>query len=159
MTRTKSSADMSMGEEVAPLVIELSTTRIIAGALATGDFEPVHHDRSVAQRYGRQDIFMNIPTVNGLMQRCVTDWAGPDVVITKMRLRLLGGDVPGEPYVIRGKVVGKDLRQRRSGFRRAVTRPPLPPVRHSHSNFRVDRPRYWPERIDLARQPIIKCEP
>jgi hypothetical protein len=56
--------------------------------LATRDFQDVHHDRDLAQAKGSKDIFVNILTDTGLVQRYVTDWAGPTALIKSIGLRL-----------------------------------------------------------------------
>ncbi|WP_436536846.1 acyl dehydratase [Actinoplanes sp. HUAS TT8] len=61
---------------------------IISSALATRDFQDVHHDRDAAVRRGSRDIFLNILTTTGLVQRYVTDWAGPDAVLRGLAIRL-----------------------------------------------------------------------
>jgi hypothetical protein len=94
-----------VGEELPPLAIPLTVTRIVAGAIATGDFEPIHHDLSAAQRAGRSDVFMNILSINGLMQRCVTDWAGPTARIHSIKLTLGDSSVAGDVLTINGKVM------------------------------------------------------
>src|SRR6516162_9055291 len=63
-------------------------TFIISTALATRDFQDVHHDRDLAQAKGSKDIFVNILTDTGLVQRYVTDWAGPSALIKSIGLRL-----------------------------------------------------------------------
>ena len=63
-------------------------TFIISTALATRDFQDVHHDRDKAQGKGSKDIFVNILTDTGLVQRYVTDWAGPSALIKSIGLRL-----------------------------------------------------------------------
>ena len=42
----------------------------------------------LAQKRGSKDIFVNILTDTGLVQRFVTDWAGPRAVLTSIKLRL-----------------------------------------------------------------------
>ena len=71
--QTLSCADVSVGDKLPPLDIDISSGLIVGGALATRDFEPVHHDKSVAQASGLPDVFMNILTSQGLMSRFVTD--------------------------------------------------------------------------------------
>jgi acyl dehydratase len=68
------------GTHLPPLVIEVTPTFIISTALATRDFQDVHHDRDQAVRRGSKDIFLNILTTTGLVERLVTDWAGAAVV-------------------------------------------------------------------------------
>jgi acyl dehydratase len=96
--------EVTVGLALPPLTLNLTPTRIAAGALATRDFEPIHHDRTAAERVGRKDVFMNIFMLNGVMQRCITDWAGPEACIKTIRLRLSGASVAGEVLTIRGHV-------------------------------------------------------
>ena len=49
-------------------------------AIATRDYQDVHHDRDKAQAKGSKDIFVNILTDTGLVQRFITDWAGPNAI-------------------------------------------------------------------------------
>ena len=59
------------------LAVEATPTFVISSALATRDFQDVHHDRDLAIARGSQDIFINILTTTGLVQRFVSGWAGP----------------------------------------------------------------------------------
>ena len=76
-TTTLAWRDINVGDEVTPLEIPVTTTVIVAGAIASRDFMPVHHDRDFANRQGSPNMFMNILTTNGLCVRFLTDWAGP----------------------------------------------------------------------------------
>ena len=70
------------------MTISATPTFIIASAMATRDFEDVHHDRDSAIRRGSKDIFVNILTDLGLVERFVSDWAGPAARIRSIALRL-----------------------------------------------------------------------
>ncbi|WP_239147741.1 hotdog family protein [Paractinoplanes tereljensis] len=70
--------------------LAVTPTVIISTALATRDFQDVHHDRDAAVRRGSKDIFLNILTTTGLVQRYVTDRLGPEVVLGGISLRLGG---------------------------------------------------------------------
>ncbi len=70
------------------LVIDVTPTFVIAAAIATRDFQDVHHDRDRAVERGGKDIFVNILTTTGLVQRYVTDWAGPKAMVRKIAIRL-----------------------------------------------------------------------
>lgn len=70
------------------LTIRVTPTVVVGTAIATRDFYPVHHDRDFADRSGAKDIFLNILTTTGLVQRYVTDWAGPDAVVRAISIRL-----------------------------------------------------------------------
>ena len=77
-----------VGDRLPELAIEGTPTFIVASALATRDFQDVHHDRDLAHAKGSKDIFVNILTDTGLVQRFVTDWAGQKARITSIKLRL-----------------------------------------------------------------------
>ena len=106
--KTLNSADVSIGDKLPPLAIDITSGLIVGGAMATRDFEPVHHDKAVAQSTGLPDVFMNILTSQGLMSRFVTDWSGPEAVIRKLDLRLGAPNVPGMVMTVTGEVTAKD---------------------------------------------------
>jgi hypothetical protein len=78
----------TVGEQLPPLTIEATPTFVVSTALATRDFQDVHHDRDRAHQRGSKDIFVNILTDTGLVQRYVTDWAGPTARVRKIAIRL-----------------------------------------------------------------------
>jgi hypothetical protein len=82
------SAVIQAGTRLPELVIEATPTFIVSTALATRDFQDVHHDRDRALARGAKDIFLNILTSTGLVQRYVSEWAGPEVVVRRVAIRL-----------------------------------------------------------------------
>lgn len=113
MTATFDPAVVRVGTELPELSIYADPTFVISTALATRDFQDVHHDRDKAIERGSKDIFVNILTDTGLVQRFVTDWSGPSTVVKSISLRL---GVPLYAYdtlTLTGKVVeldGEDVR-------------------------------------------------
>jgi uncharacterized protein len=89
-------------------VLPVTPTLIVSGALATRDFQDVHHDRDLAHKKGSQDIFLNINTSLGLMQRYVTDWAGPEALVRALRVRLGAPAYPNLPLTFTGSVQSAD---------------------------------------------------
>ncbi|MFD6858052.1 MaoC family dehydratase [Rhodococcus sp. NPDC060086] len=83
-----STSTTTVGEKLPPLSVHGDPTFVISTALATRDFQDVHHDRDLAQQRGSKDIFVNILTDTGLVQRYLTDWAGPRAVVKSISLRL-----------------------------------------------------------------------
>ncbi|RJO71289.1 acyl dehydratase [Nocardia panacis] len=79
---------VEVGTVLPELVIRADPTFIVSTALATRDFQDVHHDRDKAVARGSKDIFVNILTDTGLVQRFVTDWAGPSAIVKSLALRL-----------------------------------------------------------------------
>ncbi|WHT17228.1 MaoC family dehydratase [Crossiella sp. CA-258035] len=79
---------IATGVELPELAIEVTPTFIISTAIATRDYQDVHHDRDAAIRRGSPDIFLNILTTTGLVQRFVTDWGGPGVWVRGVHIRL-----------------------------------------------------------------------
>lgn len=89
-----------------PLVIDVTPTFVVASALATRDFQDVHHDRDRAVAGGASDIFVNILTTTGLVQRYVEAWAGPDAVFRAISVRLGVPCHPGDTLTFTGEVTG-----------------------------------------------------
>lgn len=98
-------AGVQVDDELPELVVELTPTLIIAGAIASRDYQEVHHDGTLARQRGMPDIFMNILTTNGFVGRFVTDWAGPDAVIRRIAIRLGVPNFPGDTMRMTGRVL------------------------------------------------------
>lgn len=94
MTDAYAALAPAVGHHLPTLRIEVTTLLIVSGALASRDFQDVHHDLAGAQAAGSPDIFMNILTTNGLVGRYVTDWAGPQARLEGVSIRL---GVPSRP--------------------------------------------------------------
>lgn len=107
MTRT---VTPSVGDELPPLEIPLTRTLIVSTALASRDYQDVHHDPDLARAGGAKDVFMNILTTNGFVGRFVTDWAGPAATLRKVSIRLGVPNYPGDTMTMIGRVT--DVRDR-----------------------------------------------
>ena len=79
---------IAVGSTLPELTLDASPTFVVSTALATRDFQDVHHDRDRAAAGGAPEIFLNILTTTGLVQRYVTDWAGPAARIGRIAIRL-----------------------------------------------------------------------
>jgi hypothetical protein len=98
----------AIGTRLPELRIEATPTMVVSTAIATRDFQDVHHDRDLAIAKGSKDIFVNILTDTGLVQRFVTDWAGPAARVKSISIRL---GVPCYAYdtlVFSGEVTAVD---------------------------------------------------
>lgn len=101
---TRRLEEVAPGEELPPLDVPITATRIVAGAIASRDYQDVHHDAALARRRGSKDIFMNILTTNGWVGRFVTDWAGPEALLRCVDIRLGAPNYPGDTMRLTGRV-------------------------------------------------------
>jgi len=95
------------GEKLPPFDLDVSSTRIVAGAIASRDFMPVHHDAEYARSQGAPDMFMNILTTNGYVSRYVTDWGGPETRVRRIDIKLGAPAVPGKTLGFTGQVASE----------------------------------------------------
>ncbi len=93
-------------ESLPPLEIPLTPTVIVSTAIATRDYQDVHHDKDRAIELGSENIFMNILTSNGYVGRFITDWAGPAARLKKVAIRLGAPNYPGDTMTLKGRVTG-----------------------------------------------------
>jgi 3-oxo-4,17-pregnadiene-20-carboxyl-CoA hydratase beta subunit len=100
--------EVAVGDALDPLEIPLTRTVIVATAIASRDYQDVHHDPALAVERGSPDIFMNILTTNGFVGRFVTDWAGPGAVIKAVSIRLGVPNYPGDTMVLTGQVTERE---------------------------------------------------
>ena len=95
---------IKVGDDVTPLEVPVTATVIVAGAIASRDYMPVHHDVEFAKGQGSPNIFMNILSTNGLCVRFLTDWAGPETMVKNLAIRLGVPSFPGDPLRFTGIV-------------------------------------------------------
>ena len=106
MTATTERADVTpaVGDELPPLALEASVRNIVSTAIATRDYQDVHHDIAAAQERGSKTIFTNILTSNGYCIRFVTDWTGPEAVVKRAKIRLGVPNYAGDTMTMTGSV-------------------------------------------------------
>ena len=105
---TRTFASVTVGDELPPLEVPLTRTLIVSTAIATRDYQVVHHDPSIAAERGSKDIIMNILTSNAFTGRFVTDWAGPNSFIRSVKVRLGAPNYPGDTMNVTGSVTAAD---------------------------------------------------
>lgn len=99
----------AVGDRLPDVELPLTATHIAAGAIATRDFMPVHHDRDYANGQGAPDIFMNIISTNAYCSRYLTDWAGPEAIVKELAIRLGVPVFPGTVLRFSGTVTGVEV--------------------------------------------------
>jgi acyl dehydratase len=101
-------ADLSIGDEAPPLVVEnLTRTQFVRYAGASGDFNPMHHDDTIATSVGNPSVFGHGMLTAGLMARVVKDWFGPEA-IRRFQVRFAKQVWPGETLTFTAKITGID---------------------------------------------------
>ncbi len=99
--------DVAVGDTLPTLVLPITRTLVVSGAIASRDYQDVHHDQVLAQSRGSKDIFMNILTTNGLVGRYVTDWSGPHSRLAEIKIRLGAPNYPDCTMTLIGSVTEK----------------------------------------------------
>jgi acyl dehydratase len=105
---TRTAGSVTVGEELPELAIPLTRTLIVATAIASRDYQDVHHDPALAVERGSKDIFMNILTSNAMVERYAKEWAGPAAVLRKVKVRLGAPNYAGDTMTMRGTVASVD---------------------------------------------------
>lgn len=100
--------EVQIGDQLPELRINITAGLITAAAIASRDYQDVHHDQDAARALGSPNIFMNILTTNGFVGRYVTDWSGALGVLKKVSIKLGAPNYPGDTMVMRGEVVDKN---------------------------------------------------
>ncbi len=95
---------VAVGDRLPLASIPIEPRLIISTALATRDFQDVHHDVAAAKAKGSKDIFMNILTSSGLAARWIGDWAGPDATFRRLKIGLGVPNYPGDTMTMSGSV-------------------------------------------------------
>jgi len=95
---------VKVGDSLPEFSLPLTAKLIVSCAIASQDFQDVHHDKAAAIEKGTPDIFMNILSTNGFVGRYLTDWAGPASRIKKIKFNLGAPNYPGDIMVMTGEV-------------------------------------------------------
>jgi acyl dehydratase len=100
-------AELNVGDAAPPLVVEnLTRTQFVKYAGASGDFNPMHHDDTIATQVGNPSVFGHGMLTAGLMARVVKDWFGAEA-LRKFSVRFAKQVWPGETLTFTAVVTGK----------------------------------------------------
>ncbi len=105
---TQTISSVAVGDDLPKLDIPITTKLVVSGALASQDFQDIHHDKSAAQNAGTPDVFMNVLTSNGMVGRYLTQWAGPGARIKRIKFKIGSPNFPGDTMTMQGEVIGFD---------------------------------------------------
>jgi len=89
-----------------PLRCAIDHTLVVAGAFATRDYSPLHHDPVYArEQAGHRDVFLNTPTQMALIERFIGERLGSGGRIGRLRSRMSAPVYAGGTIVIEGSIV------------------------------------------------------
>jgi acyl dehydratase len=89
-------SSLKVGDVSPPLVTDkLSRTMFVKYAGASGDFNPMHHDDTIATQVGNPSVFGHGMLTAGLLARVVKDWFGP-TAMRKFAVRFSKQVWPGD---------------------------------------------------------------
>lgn len=92
------------GEPLPRLQMPVTYKRIVLNAASTWDWFPGHHDPEYAKAQGQENIYASTIFFHGIVDRLVTDWAGPQTFITRRAIRMQQSVYPGDTLYAQGRV-------------------------------------------------------
>jgi hydroxyacyl-ACP dehydratase HTD2-like protein with hotdog domain len=109
--------EVTVGDELPTLHHDVTATTVVAGALATRDWRPQHHDYHFAtERNGLRDIVLSAPNQAAWFERYLTDWSGPTGRLGRMSFRMTDSIFPGETMTFTGVVTAVATDDRDCGW-------------------------------------------
>jgi acyl dehydratase len=97
---------LSVGEARSEEFPALTRTMFVKYAGASGDFNPMHHDDTIASQVGNPSVFGHGMLTMGLAARVVKDWFGPEA-IRRLQVRFAKQVWPGDVLTCKATVTGK----------------------------------------------------
>ena len=99
--------DVAEGDEIPAFVVEnLTRTDLVRYAGASGDFNPIHHDQTFAEKAGLPTVFSHGMLNAGFVGKCVTDYVGREN-LRSFKVRFATRVWPGDTVTCKGKVTRK----------------------------------------------------
>jgi len=103
---------VTVGQPIPTIQMHFPLTTVVATAIATRDYQPVHHDLELAKNLNGNTVFINTHTVAGCLERLVMSWVGPNAFLKKIKLRMGTLHHAGDILVLSGKVTMIDMKNK-----------------------------------------------
>jgi acyl dehydratase len=97
--------DATAGASIPAIEVVITCQRVIMNAAVTWDWFPGHHDQAYAQQQGQRDIYVSTLFLTGFVDRCITEWAGPEALVRRRKMKMLRAICAGERATALGKLV------------------------------------------------------
>lgn len=100
--------DVEVGDSLPILSTTVGRAQLFLFSAATNNAHRIHYDQTWAvEEEGLRDIVVHGPLHGALAARAVTDWAGPDAMMTGYAMRHRRPAFPGDELRFRGRVSAK----------------------------------------------------
>jgi acyl dehydratase len=99
-------SSVQVGDEREEEFPPLTRTMFVRYAGASGDFNPMHHDDTIATQVGNPSVFGHGMLSMGLAARVVKDWFGPEA-IRRLQVRFSKQVWPGDVLKCKAVVTAK----------------------------------------------------
>ena len=99
--------DVKEGTEVPSLVKQPSTRQLVKYAGVSGDFYEIHYDKDFAKSTGLPGVILHGALKSAFLAQLMTDWIGPEGILTKLGCQYRGMDEPGSALTCKGVVTKK----------------------------------------------------
>jgi acyl dehydratase len=99
-------ATVQVGDQRTEEFPALTRTMFVRYAGASGDFNPMHHDDTIAAQVGNPSVFGHGMLSMGLAARVVKDWFGPEA-IRRLQVRFAKQVWPGDVLTCTAVVTAK----------------------------------------------------
>jgi len=96
--------DVRGGQNLPPVVLEISYRRVVLNAASTWDWFPGHHDPFYARAQGQATIYLSTLFFHGFVDRLVTDWAGSTSFVCRRKITMRKSIYAGQTATARGQV-------------------------------------------------------
>lgn len=103
--------DVQAGDELPPLVKEISMARMMAYGAATWDFIRIHYDADYARELGFDGPFVDGQMLGGFLAQHVQDWTGPGAFVRKLAFRNRAMAYPGDSLTCHGVVTNCSIEE------------------------------------------------
>ena len=107
MTEQLHYEDVTVGDEVTPLVKQPTTRQLVMWAGAVGDYMPIHYDKDFARSRGLDGVIVHGQLIGAFLGQLMTDWIGGRGALRKLSCSYKGMNYPGEAVTCKGKVTKK----------------------------------------------------
>jgi len=104
MSTQRHTEDVTVGQEMAPMVKNASRAQLFLFSAATNNPHRIHYDREYAAVEGHPDVLVHGPLQGAWLSQFVTDWAGSAGRVLSLSWQNRGRAFPERELTFKGRV-------------------------------------------------------